>query len=451
MSLPQEFRTRLKFFGIDAEVDAARAEVWAVLAPILEAAADELTAETRRIAPQYADRLGGHRSDAMVTSTTRLFCRPFDAQWVTDCREQVQAEIASGLDFRSRGVVNRFLLSHLLKELGRRYRFSGRKAARLADVAARVLMFDVTNAMVFHYRAESLTDKARGDALSGAVNEFGQTMSELRDGLISVVESLGGSSRQLAALAERASVDTGAATGAASGTLENFARTAAATEEISASIDEIRTQATRSAGMAHQAVSQANRSNEAIRSLSEAVDKIGSVVGLIANIAAQTNLLALNATIEAARAGEAGKGFAVAAAEVKSLATQTAKATEEIGHQIAMIQEATRRSVEEIAGAGTTISDVARIAERVAASVDAQASVTGEIAKSASAASANAATVSNALTAVDDAIRHTQEAARTVLEFSHGLSSSTRELDAAVDKLFKATADRAEKQLAELR
>jgi methyl-accepting chemotaxis protein len=141
----------------------------------------------------------------------------------------------------------------------------------------------------------------------------------------------------------------------------------------------------------------------------------------------------------------------VVAAEVKSLATQTAKATEEIGHQIAMIQEATRRSVEEIAGAGTTISDVARIAERVAASVEAQASVTGEIARSASAASANAATVSNALTAVDDAIRHTREAAHTVLEFSHGLSSSTRELDAAVDKLFKATADRAEKQLAELR
>jgi methyl-accepting chemotaxis protein len=451
MSLPQEFQTRLKFFGIDAEIEAARAEVWAVLGPALEAAANGLTAETKRIAPQYADRLGERRGEAMVMNTTRLFCHAFDAQWVADCREQVQAEIATGLDFRSRGVVNRFLLSHLLKGLGRRHRFSGRKVARLADAAARVLMFDVTNAMVFHYRAESLNDKARGDALSGAVDEFGQTVSELRDGLFAVVEALGGSSRQLAALAERASTETGAATGAASGTLENFARTAAATEEISASIDEIRTQATRSAGMAHQAVSQANRSNEAIRSLSEAVDKIGSVVGLIANIAAQTNLLALNATIEAARAGEAGKGFAVVAVEVKSLATQTAKATEEIGHQIAMIQEATRRSVEEIAGAGTTISDVAAIAERVAASVDAQASVTGEIAKSASAATTNAATVSNALTAVDDAIRQTQDAAGAVLEFSRGLSRRTGELDAAVETLFKATADRAEKQLADMR
>jgi methyl-accepting chemotaxis protein len=451
MSLPQEIQTRLKFFGIDAEIEAARAEVWAVLGPLLEATADALSAETRRIAPQYADRLGERRDDAMIVHTTRLFCRPFDAQWVADCREQVQAEIASGLDFRSRGVVNRFLLSCLLKELGKRHRFSGRKAARLADAAARVLMFDVTNAMVLHYRAESLSDKARGDALAGAVDEFGRTVSALRDGLIGVVESLGGSSRELAALAERASADTGAATGAASGTLENFARTAAATEEISASIDEIRAQATRSAGMAHAAVSQASRSNEAIRSLSEAVDKIGSVVGLIANIAAQTNLLALNATIEAARAGEAGKGFAVVASEVKSLATQTAKATEEIGHQIAMIQEATRRSVEEIAGAGTTISDVARIAERVAASVDAQASVTGEIAKSAAAANTNAATVSNALAAVDAAIRQTRDAARAVLEFSRGLSSRTSELDAAVETLFEATASRTEKQLAELR
>jgi methyl-accepting chemotaxis protein len=451
MSLPQEFETRLKFFGLDAETDATRAEIWAVLGPILESAARDLTAVTRRIAPQYADRLGDRRAEAMVAGTTRLFCKPFDEQWVAGCREQVQAEVATGLDFRSRGVVNRFLLSRLIQELGRRHPFSGRKVARLADAAARVLMLDVTNATVFHYRAESVKDKARGDALSGAVDEFGQTVSELRHGLIAVVESLGGRSRQLATLAECATAETGAATGAAAGTVENFARTAAATEEISASIDEIRTQATRSAGMAHEAVSQANRSNEAIRSLSEAVEKIGSVVGLIANIAAQTNLLALNATIEAARAGEAGKGFAVVAAEVKSLATQTAKATEEIGHQIAMIQEATRRSVEEIAGAGTTISDVAAIAERVAASVDAQASVTGDIAKSAAAATANATTVSKALNAVDDAIRQTQDAARAVLEFSHGLSSRTGELDAAVETLFKATADRSEKHLAEIR
>ena len=118
-------------------------------------------------------------------------------------------------------------------------------------------------------------------------------------------------------------------------TTGSIAGTATAIEELLGSIGEIRWRATKSAEMAHKLVSHAEATNATIRSLSEAVARIGSVVGLISNIAAQTNLLALNATIEAARAGEAGRGFSVVASEVKSLATQTAKATDEISHQIA--------------------------------------------------------------------------------------------------------------------
>ena len=123
------------------------------------------------------------------------------------------------------------------------------------------------------------------------------------------------------------------------------------------------------AQVVEKAVARAVQTNETIKSLSDAANKVGSVVGLISRIAAQTNLLALNATIEAARAGEAGKGFAVVASEVKSLAMQTSKATQEIGGQIGKIQEATRHSVEEITGTSVAITKLAETVERVSNNV----------------------------------------------------------------------------------
>ena len=162
---------------------------------------------------------------------------------------------------------------------------------------------------------------------------------------------------------------------------------------------------------------------------------IGSVAGLISDIASQTNLLALNATIEAAHAGNAGKGFAVVASEVKLLATRTSKATEEIGRQIARIQEQTRRSVDEIANTGRTISDIAATAESVASAVNEQAAATGSIAGSASRAATNAKTVAAALKITAETISRTREWAQSVLDYSRNVSEQTTELDTVVDAL----------------
>jgi methyl-accepting chemotaxis protein len=133
--------------------------------------------------------------------------------------------------------------------------------------------------------------------------------------------------------------------------------------------------------MAGLAVKDAQRTNTIVSALSEGADKIGNVVGLITDIAGQTNLLALNATIEAARAGDAGKGFAVVASEVKSLASQTGRATEEIGAQIAQIQAATREAVAAIRGIATSIEEVSSIATSIASAVEEQGAATADIAR----------------------------------------------------------------------
>src|SRR5262249_35295437 len=159
--------------------------------------------------------------------------------------------------------------------------------------------------------------KVRGDQLSDAIKEFDRTIRAIREAMTGAVGALGETSDRLTALAQSATTQASTAAGAASDS-SHIDMTAAATEELSAAISEIHGQATRSVAMAREAVSQADQTNSTMRSLRDAVDKIGSVVGLISDIAAQTNLLALNATIEAARAGETGKGFAVVASEVSS-------------------------------------------------------------------------------------------------------------------------------------
>ena len=175
-----------------------------------------------------------------------------------------------------------------------------------------------------------------------------------------------GSSEAMAATAEETSRQSGVVAAASEQAPVNVQTVSSAAEQLSSSIDEIGRQVAQSSGIAEGAVEEARTTNDTVRSLSEASNKIGEVVDLISDIAGQTNLLALNATIEAARAGEAGKGFAVVASEVKSLANQTAKATEDIANQIGAIQSATAESVSAIEGIGTTIGKISEITTTIA-------------------------------------------------------------------------------------
>lgn len=444
MTIPAAYQVGLGLYGIDAETLALRSEVWKVLGPHLVAIMDKHYAGVIEHAPFYAEMLRKHGDEYKALTrkhTERLFCEPFDDQWVQDCKDIVKAEIALGHDMRSRSGRAITILCELNALLrGRRGMLKGR-ALRLMDVATRILMLDAATAVSLHYHSEFRNAKSRGDSLSEAIQQFRSTTQGVREFADKVVVSLGDTSHELRRLADSASTETNKAAKAAGDTAILAGEMATASGQLTASISEIHHQAATSTRISHAAVASAEQANASIQSLSEVVEKIGSVVGLISQIASQTNLLALNATIEAARAGEAGRGFAVVASEVKMLATQTSKATEEIAKQIAVIEEATRRSVGEIAGTSKTIAEIAAVAESVAAAVDEQASATGSIASSASRTATNAEIVSESLRAVEQTIQRTQSAAGSVLEFSKNLHGSTAEFEAALKALFQVATD----------
>ena len=211
---------------------------------------------------------------------------------------------------------------------------------------------------------------------------------------------------------------------------------ASAAEELSSSIGEISRRVTESARIANKAVAEAQSTNQVIRALNDATQKVGEVVKLINDIAGQTNLLALNATFESARAGEAGKGFAVVAAEVKNLANQTAKATEDISAQIADIQGAARNAVGAIENIGTTITELNHIASAIASAVEQQGAATKEIARNVQQAAAGTGEVSANIVGVNQAAGQTGEGASQVLSSAQKLARAADLLGGEVEKFF---------------
>ncbi|HEX7968183.1 MAG TPA: methyl-accepting chemotaxis protein [Stellaceae bacterium] len=218
----------------------------------------------------------------------------------------------------------------------------------------------------------------------------------------------------------------------------NVQTVAAASEELSASIGDIGRQVSQASTVARQAAAEGQRTNATISGLAQAVQRIGDVVALIDDIASQTNLLALNATIEAARAGDAGKGFAVVASEVKALATQTAKATDDIRGQIGTVQTETGSAVAAIHSISSTILKVNDISSSVAAAVEEQTAATHEITRNVQQAAASTQEVSRNISGVSDAVERAGETAGAMLAAADDLARQAQKLNREVDE-FLAT------------
>jgi methyl-accepting chemotaxis protein len=250
--------------------------------------------------------------------------------------------------------------------------------------------------------------------LARLAQEFGSKMEQVVNTLTIAANELGADAQSMSTTAEETSRQSTTVSGASEQASVNVQTVASAAEELSSSIAEISRQVTQSMSITSQGVDEAERTNAQIQMLADAAQRIGDVIKLINDIANQTNLLALNATIEAARAGEAGKGFAVVASEVKNLATQTAKATEEIGTNIADMQHATDESVLAVQHIGQTISQMSEIAAGIAAAMEEQGAATREIARNVQEASAGTAEVSSNIIGITEAAADTGRIASRV-------------------------------------
>lgn len=282
---------------------------------------------------------------------------------------------------------------------------------------------------------EERSAKRRKAESRAIADGFDRAVGGIVDMVAAAASRLQDSAGTLTASADETAVKSTAVAAASEQASANVASVASATEELSSSVTEIARQVAQSAAIAAKAVREAGETNEQVRGLAQAADRIGSIVGLINQIAGQTNLLALNATIEAARAGEAGKGFAVVATEVKSLAQQTAQATEEIAGEINSMRGATDQAAGAIRLIVGTIGRVEQALMVIAEAVSEQGSATADISASVSEAAIGTQAVSRDITGVKHVAEAVGSAAVVVEESTASLGDACRSLQEGVDTL----------------
>jgi methyl-accepting chemotaxis protein len=274
----------------------------------------------------------------------------------------------------------------------------------------------------------------RHAAMESLANDFERSVNGIVRSVSTAAAGMQSTAQSMTATASDASARAATVGSASERSSNDVATVASSAEQLSSSVTEISRQVTQSSEIASKAVGDAERTNATVKMLSSGAEKIGEVVQLIHSIAAQTNLLALNATIEAARAGESGRGFAVVASEVKALASQTAKATEEISAQVAAMQASTSEAVVSIGAITGTIAQMSEISVSISSAVEEQGAATREIARNIQSVAAGSSEISANIGGVSTAAAATGAAATDVLANARELDNQSGMLRTAVDQ-----------------
>lgn len=434
--MDHDIQARLAFVGCDAELCAALREASPIVEAALPGILDSFYVHMRTF-PEPAKLFSGsaqmeHAKQMQIQHWGRIVSGEFSDDYVRSVIRIGEAHYRLGLKPRwyiggyaliVRGLVEAIETSMPSPKFGAD-KLVGKRAKMLGAVTTAALL-DMDIAMSVYLEMGERAKNEVVDWLSKSVGE--------------IIEMVGSASAELEATADTLTDTakltqqlTSAVTSSSDAASAGVQSVATATEELSASVDEISRQVQESAQIAGAAVDQAQKTDGRIAELNAAADRIGDVVKLITAIADQTKLLALNATIEAERAGETGKGFAVVAQEVKALAAQTATATEEIGTQIAAIQAATADSVNAIKQISHIIDQIAGISGSISSAVAEQGAATGEIANSAQQAASGTQEVVSSISEVNRGAMDTGAASGQVLAAAKTLSTESARLKSEV-------------------
>ncbi len=437
---------RLDLLGIDEPMRASLRE----MRPFFARALPGILARFYDKVRHYDPSCGIFRDGAMHEAI-RMQLQHWDLIAACDFGQAYASSIARFCEFNQRagvaphwyvGCRMMFVATQLMKAVeaevqiprfGKAAQAARDKKASMLSAIAKANMLDTENVVAAYFGANR---QARKDAIADASDRF-------RAIITSLMTSSSELERTARALSDNAGNTTRLATvvaNASADASDNVQSVASATEELASSVREISAQVQESNRIAESAVKQADETNARINALSQAANRIGDVIKLITSVAEQTNLLALNATIEAARAGEAGRGFAVVAQEVKALASQTAKATDEIGIQIAGMQTATQEAVGSIKMISSTIGKISEITSAISAAIEEQGAATQEISGNIQRTASGTSQVAGTIAEVSQGANQTGTASSQLVSSAKQLSDSTTSLQAEIDGFLKSIA-----------